>query len=46
MKSMKDLPKEELKMRSHIMKNYFEEAGEEKEEQVIKELVPQRRSRG
>lgn len=35
---LKDLPKEEIEDAIAYYENYFEEAGEEKEEQVIKEL--------
>lgn len=42
---LKDLPKEEIEDAIAYYEDYFEEAGEEKEEQVIKELGSQRRSR-
>ena len=35
---LKDLPKEEIEDAIAYYEDYFEEAGEEKEEQVIKEL--------
>lgn len=43
---LKDLPEEEIEDAIAYYEDYFEEAGEEKEEQVIKELGSQRRSRG
>lgn len=42
---LKDLPEEEIEDAIAYYEDYFEEAGEEKEEQVIKKLGSQRRSR-